>query len=87
MRKIIRDAIAIRTSRQYIMAEPGQKFYETTKGIELWQEQPLLRRIKRWNRRSVLWVTTSDPVTTAKAEAEQAITDPVGSACSDTASH
>jgi len=52
------NAVAIHTATQCIEVSEGQKFYETPKAIELWQEEPELRFLKRWSKgKQVLWVT------------------------------
>lgn len=49
------NAEAIATVTQVIEASAGQRFYETPKAIELWQEEPL-RRLKRWPRKRIAWI-------------------------------
>lgn len=53
------DAIAITTAGRIITRDAGQTFYETPKAIELWQDEPL-RRIKRWNRKTVFWIVPNE---------------------------
>lgn len=53
----IPDAIAIRTARQRIVAGDGQMFCQTGRAVELWEREPL-RLLKRWDAKSVLWVST-----------------------------
>lgn len=50
------NAAAIATAKQTIIKDAGQTFYQTPKAIELWQDEPLPRRIKRWDRKAVLWI-------------------------------
>lgn len=54
------NAVAISTLKETIAKDPGQTFYETPKAVELWQDGPLPRRIKRWNRKAVFWIIPDD---------------------------
>jgi len=41
-------------------ASADQAFYETPQTIELWDERPTLRRVKRWPRKAVYWILEGD---------------------------
>jgi len=47
------DLMRIRTLATNIWLADDQMFYETPKTYELWQEEPILRYVRRWNKSRV----------------------------------
>ena len=55
-RRMRPDIRKITTARLSIELNPGQVFAETPRAWEIWQEEPLLRRVKRIRKNRVFWV-------------------------------
>jgi len=46
---------AIQLAATIVERSPGQRFYRTNKAYELWQEEPELIMLKRWDGKRVFW--------------------------------
>lgn len=51
---------AIQLTATIIERSAGQQFYRTNKAYELWQETPVLMRLKRWDGKRVFWTYDED---------------------------
>jgi hypothetical protein len=55
-RRMRPDIRSITTARLIVELGPDQIFAETPRAWEVWQEKPLLARVKRIRKTRVLWV-------------------------------
>jgi len=57
LRERLPKVIMIRSATIAYILNKNQCFYRTNKAFEIWDEKPLLRRIKRIPRSRIFWVS------------------------------
>lgn len=51
------EIISIRSLARTYILDDGQVFYETPAAYEIWQETPFLRRMVRFSKSKIYWVS------------------------------